>query len=59
MNGFQTFFMILCFIFLVYSTTIVMNFMGITFASYGFYLLWFCALIIIYFIIPRKKNYFS
>lgn len=40
--------------FLIYVVTTGFNFVGIEFASYGNYLLWFVCLIIFYFMLPAK-----
>ncbi len=44
--------------FLIYVVTSGFNFVGIEFASYGNYLLWFVCLIIFYFILPSKVGNF-
>ena len=59
MTGLQIIIVIVGLIFLNYTVTLIMNFLGISFASYGFYLLWLIALIILFFVIPLKKTYFS
>jgi hypothetical protein len=59
MNGTQILIVIFGLLFLNYTVTMVMNFLGVSFASYGFYLLWFIALIIFYFILPKKRTHFS
>jgi hypothetical protein len=46
--------------FFIYLTTSLFNFVGIEFASYGNYLLWFICLILFYLILPSKVgNFFS
>ena len=59
MSGTQILLVIVGLIFLNYTITLIMNFLGVSFASYGFYLLWFVALIILFFILPKKKTHFS
>jgi len=44
--------------FLIYVVTSGFNFVGIEFASYGNYLLWFVCLIIFYFMLPTKVGTF-
>lgn len=44
--------------FLIYVVTSGFNFVGIEFASYGNYLLWFVCLIIFYFTLPTKAGTF-
>jgi hypothetical protein len=45
-------------LFLIYVVTSGFNFVGIEFASYGNYLLWFVCLILFYFILPSKAGTF-
>lgn len=45
-------------IFLIYVVTSGFNFVGIEFASYGNYLIWFICLILFYFILPTKVGTF-
>ena len=59
MSGMQIIFIILGLIFLNYTVTLIMNFLGVSFASYGFYLLWFMALIILFVVLPKPKKHFS
>ena len=59
MSGTQILLVIVGLIFLNYTITLIMNFLGVSFASYGFYLLWFVSLIILFFILPKKKTHFS
>jgi hypothetical protein len=55
----QIIFIILGLIFLNYTITMIMNFLGVSFSSYGFYLLWFMALIILFVVLPKPKKHFS
>jgi len=59
MSGMQIIFIILGLIFLNYTITMIMNFLGVSFSSYGFYLLWFMALIILFVVLPKPKKHFS
>ncbi len=45
-------------IFLIYVITSGFNFVGIQFASYSNYLLWFICLIIFYYVLPAKVGTF-
>tara|TARA_B100000900_G_scaffold266718_1_gene227698 strand:+ start:159 stop:338 length:180 start_codon:yes stop_codon:yes gene_type:complete len=59
MSGLQIIFLILGLAFFIYTVTIIMSFLGISFASYGFYLLWFAAVAILFFVLPKQKKHFS
>jgi hypothetical protein len=59
MSGIQIIIVIVGIIFLNYTVTLIMNFLGVSFASYGFYLLWFIALITFFLILPKNKTHFS
>jgi hypothetical protein len=41
---------------LTYVLSVLFNFLGIDFATYGNYLLWLIALIIFFMVLPRSKG---
>lgn len=51
-------YMIISIIILINIITTIFNFIGIDFSSYGNYLTWIIALIVFFFILPKKKGLF-
>ncbi len=45
-------------ILLVNIVALLFNFLGVKFSSYGNYLVWFVALVIFYFVLPKKSGLF-
>lgn len=51
-------YMIISIIILINIITTIFNFIGFDFSSYGNYLIWIVAVIIFFFILPKKKGVF-
>ena len=46
-------------IFIVLALNSIVYFFGITFKEFTFYPIWFSVLLLLYFILPKKYNYFQ
>ena len=51
-------YMIISIIILVNIVSLFFNFLGVIFSSYGNYLVWFIAVVVFYFILPKKTGLF-
>lgn len=51
-------YMIISIIILVNIVSLLFNFLGVNFSSYGNYLVWFIAVVVFYFILPKKTGLF-
>ncbi len=51
-------YMIISIILLVNIVAVLFNFLGVSFSSYGNYLVWFIAVVVFYFILPKKSGLF-
>ena len=59
MNLMNTGMILLSIIIINYIVTAIMDFLGVSIVSYMGYLIWFLALILLWAILPKERNYFS
>ena len=51
-----TLYILFAIILLVTIISTLFNFLGVNFAAYGNYLIWLIALVIFFYILPKRKN---
>jgi hypothetical protein len=59
MNLMNTGMILLSIVIINYIVTAIMDFLGVSIVSYMGYLIWFLALILLWAILPKERNYFS